>query len=67
MKHIKKAAYTNTRYGNMSNKFYYSCNKYGHRAVECDVFEKKIKRVPLKKQSVGDASLFGIQQSFVTP
>ena len=28
---------------------------------------RKFKRVPLKKQSVGDASLWGIQQSFLTP
>ena len=59
--------HTDTWYGNILNDYFYSCHKHGHKAVECDTFEKKIKRVPLKRQSVGDASMWGIQQSFATP
>ena len=31
------------------------------------LLKRKLKRVPLKRQSVGDEILLGIQQSFVTP
>ena len=31
------------------------------------LLKRKLKRFPLKRQSVGDASVLGIQQSFVTP
>ena len=30
-----------TKYGNIFNDYFYSCHKHGHKAVECDVFEKK--------------------------
>ena len=31
------------------------------------LLKRKLKRVPLKRQSVGDVSVLSIQQSFVTP
>ena len=31
------------------------------------LLKRKLKRVLLKRQSVGDASMLGIQQNFVTP
>ena len=31
------------------------------------LLKRKLKKVPLKRQSAGDASMLGIQQSFFTP
>ena len=33
--------HTNTWYDNIFNGLCYSCHKHGHKAVECDAFEKK--------------------------
>ena len=56
--------HTNTRYGNMSNNFCYSCHKYGHRAVECDVFEKKIQESSSEKTKCGRCKLVGNTTKF---
>ena len=48
----------------MSNKFCYSCHKYGHRAVECDVFEKKIQESSSEKTKCWRCKLVGHTTKF---
>ena len=41
--------HTSTWYGNIFNGHCYSCHKHGHKAVECDTFEKKTQKSSSRK------------------
>ena len=70
MKHIKKAAYHIILTPGMVTCPISSATLVTNMDIELwnvMSLRRKFKRVPLKKQSVGDATLLGIQQIFVTP